>query len=127
MVLIIFLVFIFILTPYYLAVLFVYKKNKFKDAKESEEYYKKLGEEIDQAFKEGRLEKEFALYELVEKTAQGNVQDSFRHEQYLVISQGGKKYLLSGCAHNGVLNILEKYKGSVKPINFAISPIVWSV
>ena len=48
--------------------------------------------------------------ELVEKTAQGNVQDSFRHEQYLVISQGGKKYLLSGCAHNGVLNILEKYQ-----------------
>ena len=40
---------------------FVYKKNKFKDGRESEEYYKKLGEELDQAFKEGRLQKEFAF------------------------------------------------------------------
>lgn len=48
--------------------------------------------------------------ELVEKKAEGNVQDTFRHEQYLVISQENKKYLLSGCAHNGVINILDKYQ-----------------
>lgn len=40
---------------------FIYKKNEFKSGKESEEYYKKLGEEIDKAFEEGRLEKEFAF------------------------------------------------------------------
>ena len=40
---------------------FIYKKNKFKDGRESEEYYKKLGEELDLAFKEGRLQKEFAF------------------------------------------------------------------
>lgn len=36
--------------------------------------------------------------------------DDFVHEQCLVISQEGKKLLLSGCAHNGILNILDKYK-----------------
>ena len=37
-------------------------------------------------------------------------QDDFCHEQCLVISSENKKYLLSGCAHNGILNILERYK-----------------
>lgn len=38
------------------------------------------------------------------------LQDEFSHEQYLVIADGEKKLLISGCAHNGVLNILEKYR-----------------
>ena len=38
------------------------------------------------------------------------LQDEFSHEQYLVITDGDKKLLVSGCAHNGVLNILEKYR-----------------
>jgi len=38
------------------------------------------------------------------------VQDNFSHEQCLVISQNNKKWLLSGCAHNGVLNILDRYR-----------------
>ncbi|MBQ9984340.1 MAG: MBL fold metallo-hydrolase [Lachnospiraceae bacterium] len=38
------------------------------------------------------------------------IQDEFSHEQYLVIIDGEKKLLVSGCAHNGVLNILEKYR-----------------
>lgn len=38
------------------------------------------------------------------------VQDEFEHEQYLVISCEDKKILVSGCAHNGVINILEHYK-----------------
>lgn len=36
--------------------------------------------------------------------------DDFSHELFLVISQCGKKFLLSGCAHNGILNILDRYK-----------------
>lgn len=36
-------------------------------------------------------------------------QDDFCHEQYLVISEKEKRILLSGCAHNGILNILDKY------------------
>ena len=37
------------------------------------------------------------------------IQDDFRHEQCLVITQNGKKILISGCAHNGILNILDRY------------------
>ena len=37
------------------------------------------------------------------------IQDDFRHEQCLVISCRGKNVLLSGCAHNGILNILDRY------------------
>ena len=40
---------------------FVQKKNKFEDGKEEQEYYKKLGEELDLAYKEGRLQKELAF------------------------------------------------------------------
>lgn len=39
-----------------------------------------------------------------------SVQDTFDHEQCLVISGEGKKILLSGCAHNGILNILDRYR-----------------
>ncbi len=38
------------------------------------------------------------------------VQDDFRHEHYLVISDGNKRILVSGCAHNGILSILDAYK-----------------
>ncbi len=37
-------------------------------------------------------------------------QDDFAHEQYLVIEEEEKKVLISGCAHNGILNILEKFE-----------------
>lgn len=37
-------------------------------------------------------------------------EDDFVHEQCLVITQNGKRRLLSGCAHNGILNILDRYK-----------------
>ncbi len=48
--------------------------------------------------------------ELVMATDVDWVQDEFRHEQYLVIECEGKKILVSGCAHNGILNILEEYE-----------------
>ncbi len=35
--------------------------------------------------------------------------DDYSHEQYLVIFAEGKKILVSGCAHNGMLNILDEY------------------
>ncbi len=38
------------------------------------------------------------------------VQDSFEHEQCFVVTQDGKKILVSGCAHNGMISILERYK-----------------
>ncbi len=37
-------------------------------------------------------------------------QDSFAHEQCLVVTQGENHILFSGCAHNGILNILDRYQ-----------------
>lgn len=39
-----------------------------------------------------------------------DIQDEFAHEQCLVITQDGKNTLISGCAHNGILNILSRYR-----------------
>ena len=47
--------------------------------------------------------------ELKKKVGEDFVQDTFDHEQYLVITEGNKKVLFSGCAHNGILNILKHY------------------
>ena len=35
--------------------------------------------------------------------------DNFEHEQYLVISNNDSKVLLTGCSHNGIVNIVEKF------------------
>lgn len=35
--------------------------------------------------------------------------DDFSHEQCLAVISGGIKVLLSGCAHNGIVNILDRY------------------
>lgn len=48
--------------------------------------------------------------EMKQKTENGFIQDDFTHEENLVITQHGKKYLLSGCSHNGVINILDEYR-----------------
>ncbi len=37
-------------------------------------------------------------------------QDAFEHEQSLVIRDGVESIMISGCAHNGILNILDKYR-----------------
>ena len=38
------------------------------------------------------------------------IQDEFSHEQYVVIKSEGKTVFVSGCAHNGILNILDKFR-----------------
>lgn len=38
------------------------------------------------------------------------IRDAFMHEQYLVIRENGISVLFSGCAHRGILNILEEYR-----------------
>ncbi len=47
---------------------------------------------------------------LKKKSGNEFLQDDFCHEQYLVITEDNKRVLLSGCAHNGILNIWDKYK-----------------
>ncbi|MCR4588491.1 MAG: MBL fold metallo-hydrolase [Lachnospiraceae bacterium] len=39
----------------------------------------------------------------------GYERDDFIHEHYLVIHEDGKSVLMSGCAHNGILSILDAY------------------
>lgn len=41
------------------------------------------------------------------------VPDDFRHEQYLLIEDGGKKVLISGCSHKGILNIAKWFEADV--------------
>ncbi len=48
--------------------------------------------------------------ELTCKVDGGFVQDDFSHEQYVVIEEDGRKVLISGCAHNGILNILDEFE-----------------
>lgn len=38
------------------------------------------------------------------------VQDRFLHEQCLVITAGERNILMSGCAHHGILNVLDRYR-----------------
>lgn len=47
--------------------------------------------------------------ELKQKVGDNYVQDTFGHEQCLVITQDEHRILMSGCAHNGILNILDRY------------------
>lgn len=39
--------------------------------------------------------------------------DHYRHEQYLIISEKGKKICFSGCSHKGVLNIVHWFRPDV--------------
>lgn len=43
---------------------------------------------------------------LKKKTEEDYIPDSFDHEQMLVIFEQGHRYLFSGCAHHGILNML---------------------
>jgi len=38
------------------------------------------------------------------------MEDIFKHEQNLIITEEDKTLLLAGCAHNGIVNIVNKYK-----------------
>ncbi|MBR6796476.1 MAG: MBL fold metallo-hydrolase [Clostridia bacterium] len=39
--------------------------------------------------------------------------DGFLHEQYLLVEENGKRILISGCSHKGVLNIAEWFRPNV--------------
>ncbi len=39
--------------------------------------------------------------------------DDFRHEQYMMIDQNGRRVLFSGCSHKGILNIMERFQPDV--------------
>ncbi|MBQ1802286.1 MAG: MBL fold metallo-hydrolase [Lachnobacterium sp.] len=39
--------------------------------------------------------------------------DDFCHEHYLMIEENSKKILISGCSHNGIINIVEWFKPDI--------------
>lgn len=41
------------------------------------------------------------------------VPDDFRHEHYLLVEENGKRILISGCSHRGIINIAEWFKPDV--------------
>lgn len=50
---------------------------------------------------------------LTERIGSFFLPDEFRHEQYLLIEEGGRRVLLSGCSHKGILNILDWFRPDV--------------
>lgn len=47
---------------------------------------------------------------LFKKTGTGYEQDSFDHEQNLVVEEGTIRLLVTGCSHRGIVNIVHHYK-----------------
>lgn len=39
--------------------------------------------------------------------------EDFRHEQYLLIEEAGRRFCISGCSHRGVVNIAERFRPDV--------------
>lgn len=39
--------------------------------------------------------------------------DDFRHEQYLLLEEQGKRILISGCSHKGIMNIMDAFRPDV--------------
>ena len=50
---------------------------------------------------------------LTERVGQFFLPDDFRHEQYLLVQEGDKRILFSGCSHKGILNILNWFRPDV--------------
>ncbi|MBE6563587.1 MAG: MBL fold metallo-hydrolase [Ruminococcaceae bacterium] len=49
--------------------------------------------------------------------------DTFLHEQYLLIEERGKKVLISGCSHKGILNVVRWFSPDVVVGGFHFSKI----
>ena len=58
---------------------------------------------------------------LTERVGDTFLPDDFRHEQYLLIQENGKRILLSGCSHTGILDIVEWFAPDVLIGGFHVS------
>lgn len=50
---------------------------------------------------------------LTERVGDQFIPDDFRHEQYLLIHEKGKRVLISGCSHKGIIDIAEWFEPDV--------------
>ena len=60
---------------------------------------------------------------LSKKQGEALVSDDFMHEQYLLIEENGKRVLISGCSHRGVLNIAAAFKPDILVGGFHFSKL----
>lgn len=56
---------------------------------------------------------QFDSWGLTRKTPRGFIPDPFTHEQYLLILEGERKILISGCTHKGIVNIANHFRPDV--------------
>ena len=65
---------------------------------------------------------------LTERVGDTFIPDDFRHEQYLLIeeplSEGGRRILISGCSHAGILDIVEWFSPDILIGGFHVSKMV---
>lgn len=60
---------------------------------------------------------------LTEKIGDDFIPDDFRHEQYLLIEENGKRVLISGCSHKGILDIAKWFSPHVLVGGFHFSKL----
>ena len=60
---------------------------------------------------------------LTKKIGDEYVPDEFEHEQYLLIEEKGKRILISGCSHKGIIDIVNWFKPDILVGGFHISKI----
>lgn len=58
---------------------------------------------------------------MIRETEYGTDLDNFSHEQSLIIKNGDKQILLGGCAHNGIVNIINKAEKDFGKLDYVIS------
>ena len=58
---------------------------------------------------------------LTERVGDTFIPDDFRHEQYLLVEEKGRRVLFSGCSHAGILDIVEWFSPDVLVGGFHVS------
>ena len=65
----------------------------------------------------------FGSFGLTERVDDCFIPDDFRHEQYLLIEEDGKRVLISGCSHKGILDIAQWFEPDVLVGGFHFSKL----
>ncbi len=63
------------------------------------------------AYSKGECVQPVQTFGMTEEVGGTRQEESFSHEQYLIVSEGGKKALFIGCGHRGILNIMHWTSG----------------
>ncbi len=66
---------------------------------------------------------DMGVTDLTEKVKETFSPDRYLHEQYLLIKENGKRILISGCSHKGVLNLMSWFSPDVFVGGFHFSSI----